>query len=450
MIPKAELHLHLEGTLEPELLFALADRNRVRLPYTTIDEVRRAYVFEDLQSFLDIYYAGYAVLVTEQDFYELTLAYLARADAQGVRHAEVFFDPQTHVGRGIPLGAVVSGIRHALADGERNFRITSHLILCFLRHLSPESAMTTLEAALRTGSGSPPSGSTRRRRAIHLPRSAPSSSGPGTRGFLAVAHAGEEGPAAYIEEALDDLGVVRIDHGVRCTESEALVHRLVAEQVPLTVCPLSNVKLRVFPSLAEHNLAELLRRGLLVTVNSDDPAYFGGYVADNLEAVTRALGLSSAEVVQLARNSFVASFLDVDRATPPPRGGRSFRGELGGGGRVLRSLSGQEGFRRRGPRRFRAPAPSAPRRSSGLTNAHESIERHPQPMHPVSRSRNASSRAIRWSRSLRQCADNLAQSLRLGVRCGPSWSRASLIAAREIPTSCAARMKATRRRVSRA
>ena len=311
-IPKAELHLHLEGTLEPELLFALADRNRVRLPYTTVDEVRRAYVFEDLQSFLDIYYAGCAVLLTEQDFYELTLAYLARADAQGVRHAEVFFDPQTHVGRGIPLGAVVSGIRHALADGERNLGITSHLILCFLRHLSPESAMATLEAALpyrewitavgldSSEAGHPPAPF---RAVFERARDA---------GFLAVAHAGEEGPAAYIEEALDDLGVVRIDHGVRCTESEALVRRLVAEQVPLTVCPLSNVKLRVFPSLAEHNLAVLLRRGLLVTVNSDDPAYFGGYVADNLEAVTRALALSSAEVVRLARNSFVASFLDVD------------------------------------------------------------------------------------------------------------------------------------------
>ena len=241
--------MHLEGTLEPELLFALADRNRVRLPYATIDEVRRAYVFEDLQSFLDIYYAGCAVLVTEQDFYELTLAYLTRADAQGVRHAEVFFDPQTHVDRGIPLGAVVSGIRHALADGERNFGITSHLILCFLRHLSPESAMVTLEAALpyrewitavgldSSEAGHPPAPF---RAVFERARDA---------GFLAVAHAGEEGPAAYIEEALDDLGVVRIDHGVRCTESEALVRRLVAEQVPLTVCPSRTSSFGSFPRL---------------------------------------------------------------------------------------------------------------------------------------------------------------------------------------------------------
>jgi adenine deaminase len=248
--------------------------------------------------------------VTEQDFYELTLAYLARADAEGVRHAEVFFDPQTHTQRGIPLGAVVGGIRHALADGERDFGITSRLILCFLRHLSPERAMATLEAALpyrewiaavgldSSEAGHPPSPF---RDVFDRAR---------REGFLAVAHAGEEGPAAYIEAALDDLGVYRIDHGVRCTENDVLVERLVAEQVPLTVCPLSNVRLRVFPSLPEHNLAQLLRRGLLVTVNSDDPAYFGGYVADNLAATVSALGLSRSEVVQIARNSFTASFLD--------------------------------------------------------------------------------------------------------------------------------------------
>jgi adenine deaminase len=309
-IPKAELHLHLEGTLEPELLFELAERNGVRLPYASIDEARRAYVFEDLQSFLDIYYAGCAVLLSERDFYELTLAYLARADAQGVRHVEVFFDPQTHTARGVPLAAVVSGIRHGLAEGERTFGISWRLILCFLRHLSPESAMATLVDALpfrewitavgldSSEKDHPPSPF---REVFDRAR---------REGFLAVAHAGEEGPAAYIEAALDDLGVVRIDHGVRCTEDESLVERLVAEQVPLTVCPLSNVRLRVFPSLPEHNLAVLLRRGLLVTVNSDDPAYFGGYVADNLQATAAALGLSRSEVVELARNSFAASFLD--------------------------------------------------------------------------------------------------------------------------------------------
>ncbi len=309
-LPKAELHLHLEGTLEPELLFDLAERNRVRLPYASIEEARRAYVFDDLQSFLDVYYAGCAVLVTEQDFYELTLAYLARADAQGVRHAEVFFDPQTHVDRGIRFGAVVSGIRHTLADGQRDFGITSRLILCFLRHLSAASAMTTLLEALHyrewiTAVGLDSS------EADHPPSMFEAVFERAHReGFLAVAHAGEEGPPAYIEEALDDLGALRIDHGVRCTEDEALVRRLVDEQVPLTVCPFSNVRLRVFPSLEEHNLAVLLRRGLLVTVNSDDPAYFGGYVADNLEATAHALHLSSSEVLQLARNSFTASFLD--------------------------------------------------------------------------------------------------------------------------------------------
>jgi adenine deaminase len=309
-LPKAELHLHLEGTLEPELLFELADRNRIGLPYASIDEARRAYVFADLQSFLDVYYAGCAVLLSEQDFYELTSAYLARASTQGVRHAEVFFDPQTHTDRGVALGAVVNGIRHALADGERDLGITSRLILCFLRHLSAERAMATFEEALpyrqwitavgldSSEANHPPS---RFRAVFERARG---------EGFLVVAHAGEEGPPAYIEEALDDLGAVRIDHGVRCTEDEALVRRLVAEQVPLTVCPLSNVKLRVFSSLAEHNLAVLLRRGLLVTVNSDDPAYFGGYVADNLEAAAGALALTPTEVAQLARNSFTASFLD--------------------------------------------------------------------------------------------------------------------------------------------
>jgi adenine deaminase len=304
-LPKAELHLHIEGTLEPELMFSLAARNGVTLPYPDVEAVRRAYVFDDLQSFLDIYYAGCAVLVTEQDFYDLTAAYLARAGAQGVRHAEIFFDPQTHTARGVAFSTVIAGISRALADAE----ISSRLIMCFLRHLSAEDAMATLDESLPFRSlfvgvgldsgerGNPPSKfSSVFGRARSL-------------GLVAVAHAGEEGPPAYIWEALDDLQVVRVDHGVRCIEDAALVSRLVGAQVPLTVCPLSNVALRVVPSVEAHPLAEMLRRGLLVTVNSDDPAYFGGYVADNLIAVADALALSDEEVVELCRNSFRASFL---------------------------------------------------------------------------------------------------------------------------------------------
>jgi adenosine deaminase len=309
-VPKAELHLHIEGTLEPELMFELAARNQVSLPYPDVEAVRRAYVFDDLQSFLDLYYAGCAVLITEQDFYDLTAAYLSRAVGQGVRHAEIFFDPQTHTERGIAFETVVTGIHRALEDGLGDLGISSRLILCFLRHLSGEAALDTLEearpfvswiAAVGLDSsemGHPPSKfSAAFRRAQEM-------------GLSAVAHAGEEGPPEYIWEALDLLGARRIDHGVRCLEDERLVERLVAEQVPLTVCPLSNVKLRVFPSLREHNILSLLARGLIVTVNSDDPAYFGGYVADNLSAVADAFGLGEVEIAQLARNSFVASFLD--------------------------------------------------------------------------------------------------------------------------------------------
>jgi adenosine deaminase len=309
-VPKAELHLHIEGTLEPELMFELGARNHVSLPYPDVETVRRAYVFDDLQSFLDIYYAGCAVLITEQDFYDLTAAYLSRAVGQGVRHTEIFFDPQTHTERGIAFETVITGIHRALEDGLADLGISSRLILCFLRHLSGEAALDTLEearpfvswiAAVGLDSsemGHPPSKfSAAFRRAQEM-------------GLSAVAHAGEEGPPEYIWEALDLLGARRIDHGVRCLEDERLVERLVAEQVPLTVCPLSNVKLRVFPSLREHNILALLARGLIVTVNSDDPAYFGGYVADNLSAVANAFGLGEVEIAQLARNSFVASFLD--------------------------------------------------------------------------------------------------------------------------------------------
>jgi adenosine deaminase len=312
-LPKAELHLHIEGTLEPELMFELASRNGVDLPYASIEDVRRAYVFSDLQSFLDIYYAGCRVLLKEQDFYDLTWAYLTRAAAQGVRHAEIFFDPQTHTDRGLAFETVVTGIHRALEDGRARLDITSGLILCFLRHLSAEAAMRTLTEALpyrewilavgldSSEVGNPPV----KFRAVY--ESARRS------GLLAVAHAGEEGPPAYVWEALDILKVRRIDHGVRSIEDGRLISRLVEEQIPLTVCPLSNVKLRVFPNLKSHNLKQLLNRGLLVTVNSDDPAYFGGYVAENFAASAAALDLSREQVLQLAKNSFLASFLPDER-----------------------------------------------------------------------------------------------------------------------------------------
>jgi adenosine deaminase len=309
-LPKAELHLHIEGTLEPELMFELAARNHVEVPYPDVDAVRRAYVFEDLQSFLDVYYAGCSVLQTERDFHDLTRAYLDRAVHDGVRHTEIFFDPQSHTDRGIPMGAVIEGITAALAGAERDLGITSRLIMCFLRHLTADAAMTTLVAALpyrehitavgldSSEAGNPPS-----KFAAVFDRAR-------GEGFLTVAHAGEEGPAEYIREALDLLGVKRIDHGVRCLEDSDLVDRLVAEQTPLTVCPLSNVKLRVFPSLAEHPLKRMLELGLRVTINSDDPAYFGGYLGQNFAETVVALALTDAQVVQLARNSFLSSFLD--------------------------------------------------------------------------------------------------------------------------------------------
>jgi adenosine deaminase len=307
-LPKAELHLHIEGTLEPEMMFELARRNRVALPYASVEAVRNAYVFSDLQSFLDIYYAGCAVLVLEQDFYDLASAYLRRAAADGVRHAEIFFDPQTHTARGIPIQAVINGLHRALVDGQR-LGISASLILCFLRHLSADDAMQTLKAALplrdkfiavgldSSEVGHPPS---KFKEVFDLAWSA---------GLLAVAHAGEEGPPSYIWEALDVLHARRIDHGVRCLEDQALVERLVSQQIPLTVCPLSNVKLRVFPTLAQHNLRKMLERGLRATVNSDDPAYFGGYIEENFRQVTDALALSDGQVFTLARNSFQASFL---------------------------------------------------------------------------------------------------------------------------------------------
>lgn len=315
-IPKAELHLHIEGTLEPELMMKLARRNRVEIPYASVDEIRDAYEFSDLQSFLDIYYAGAQVLVTEQDFYELTTEYLERASADNVRHVEIFFDPQTHTERGIGFDTVINGIYRALQDGETRLGVTFVLIMCFLRHLSADEAMATLEQALphkariravgldSSEVGHPPSKFTE---VFDRARD---------EGFLTVAHAGEEGPPEYIYEALDLLKVERIDHGVRSLEDPALTKRLATEQTPLTVCPLSNVKLRVFDTLQDHNLGKLLDAGLCATINSDDPAYFGGYIGENFLQTQQALDLSSDEIITLARNSFVASFLsneDKDR-----------------------------------------------------------------------------------------------------------------------------------------
>jgi adenosine deaminase len=308
-LPKAELHLHIEGTLEPGLMFEMARRNRVPLPYEDEEAVRRAYVFDDLQSFLDIYYAACSVLVTERDFYELTLEYLRRAATQGVRHAEIFFDPQTHTDRGIAFVTVLDGITAGLTDGERELGVTSRLIMCFLRHLSADAAMETLETALP-----------HRDKIIGVGLDSSERDHPPVKfrdvyararaeGFLAVAHAGEEGPPEYIWQALDELHVQRVDHGEKCTEDERLMQRLAAEEMPLTMCPFSNVRLRVVPELSQHPAGRLLRRGLRVTINSDDPAYFGGYVGDNYVGTGGALDLTLDEMVQIARNSFEASFL---------------------------------------------------------------------------------------------------------------------------------------------
>jgi adenosine deaminase len=294
----------------------MSRRNQVELPYEDEAALRRAYVFEDLQSFLDVYYAACSVLVAEQDFYELTRAYLERAASQGVRHAEIFFDPQTHTDRGVPFGTVVAGITHALQDGHRDLGISSRLIMCFLRHLSAEAAMATLESALphrdalvAVGLDSGERGNPPRKFRDVFDRAR-------AEGFLAVAHAGEEGPAEYIWQALDLLDARRIDHGVRCTEDDRLVDRLKADQTPLTVCPLSNVKTRVFSTLRDHNFRELLERGLLVNINSDDPAYFGGYIADNYIETAEALDLTVEQMIQVARNSFVASFLSEEERQP--------------------------------------------------------------------------------------------------------------------------------------
>ena len=312
-MPKVELHLHIEGSLEPELMVALAERNGLTLRFDSVEAVRRAYQFTDLQSFLDIYYEGMSVLLEEQDFYDLTWAYLEKAHVQRVRHAEIFFDPQGHTDRGVAFETVITGIHRALEDGAARFGITSELILCFLRHLPAASALVTLEQALpfkdwfigvgldSSELGHPPEKFTEvfdRARA---------------EGLLTVAHAGEEGPPAYIWSALDHLHARRIDHGVRCVEDPALVERLRAERVPLTVCPLSNVRLRVFDTMADHNLKRLLDLGLCATVNSDDPPYFGGYVTENFLAAYHALALSRDDIAQLSKNAIEASFLPPER-----------------------------------------------------------------------------------------------------------------------------------------
>lgn len=311
-MPKAELHIHIEGSLEPEMMLVLGRRNGVTLPYADVDAVRAAYRFANLQDFLDLYYRGMSVLLQEQDFYDLATAYLQRAVAQNVRHCEIFFDPQGHTERGVAFKTVIDGLWRALQDAELKWGITGLLIMCFLRHLDEASAQRTLDEALPwrdriTGvgldsseKGHPPS---KFQRVFTRARGL---------GLRAVAHAGEEGPADYVRQALDLLGVERIDHGNRALEDAALTARLAAEKVPLTVCPLSNLRLCVVPDMAAHPLRRMVQAGLAATVNSDDPAYFGGYVTENYQAVHQALGLTKQEIVTLARNGLQASFCDAD------------------------------------------------------------------------------------------------------------------------------------------
>ncbi|MBL7971438.1 MAG: adenosine deaminase [Prolixibacteraceae bacterium] len=309
-LPKAELHLHIEGTFEPELMFRIASRNGLKLKYNSVEELKAAYDFNNLQEFLDIYYSGAGVLIGEQDFYDLTWAYLLKIHSQHVGHTEIFFDPQTHTSRGIPFHTVISGIQRALEDGHEKLGITYRLIMSFLRHLSEEAAFQTLEEALPYQSwitavgldssekGNPPS---RFERVFAKARA---------EGFLTVAHAGEEGPAEYVWEALKLLHVSRIDHGNRSLEDVRLTEELVRLKMPLTVCPLSNLKLKVVNDMTRHPLAEMLEKGMMVTVNSDDPAYFGGYMNENYLALAQALNLTQEQIAQLARNAFSSSFLN--------------------------------------------------------------------------------------------------------------------------------------------
>lgn len=314
-LPKVELHLHIEGTLEPELMFKLAERNKLTLPFASISEVRSAYNFHNLQSFLDIYYQGAEVLLHEQDFFDLTWAYLLRCREDNVIHTEIFFDPQTHTARGIAFDVVVNGIHRALCKAEKELNITSQLIMCFLRHLDENAAFETLASAhhhkdkiigvgLDSSELGHPAGKFERVFKLAL-----------EQGFLTVAHAGEEGPASNIHEALELLKITRVDHGVRCSEDEMLVEHLIDRRIPLTICPLSNIKLKVFQEMAEHNIVNLLRKGLCVTINSDDPAYFGGYMTDNFLAVQDAHPMTSAELAQLTFNAIEASFISEQAKT---------------------------------------------------------------------------------------------------------------------------------------
>lgn len=311
-MPKAELHIHIEGSLEPELIFRLAERNGVALSYPSVQALREAYAFTDLQSFLDIYYAGASVLLKEADFFDMAWAYFEKAAADNVVHAELFFDPQTHTERGVPIEAVILGLHHACQRAHAEFGITSRLILCFLRHLSEDDAFRTLDAALPYREYFVGVGLDSSERDHPPEKFARVFARCRELGLHVVAHAGEEGPPAYIDSAIDVLKVERIDHGVRCVEDPGLVARLAALRMPLTVCPLSNVKLCVFPSLAAHNLPQLLDAGLVVTINSDDPAYFGGYLNDNFVQTFEALPtLGARQAYTLARNSFEASFVDA-------------------------------------------------------------------------------------------------------------------------------------------
>ena len=312
-IPKAELHLHIEGSLEPELMFELAKRNKIKISFGSVDEIRNAYNFHNLQSFLDIYYQGSKVLISEQDFFDLTWAYLLKSKENNILHTEIFFDPQTHTNRGIKFDLVINGIHRAILKAEKELGISSKIIMCFLRHLGEQSAFKILDQALKhkdkivgvgldsSEIGYPPSKFERVfNKAIE-------------ENFLTVAHAGEEGPPKYIWEALDLLKVKRIDHGIRCLEDEKLVQKLRFDQIPLTVCPLSNVKLCIFKKLKDHNLKKLLNNGLIATVNSDDPAYFGGYLNRNLIECQMFLNLTKEDIKRLAINSFRSSFLSEDK-----------------------------------------------------------------------------------------------------------------------------------------
>jgi len=311
-IPKAELHLHIEGSLEPEHMFGLAKRNKIKIPFGSVDEIRNAYNFHNLQSFLDIYYQGSNVLISEEDFYDLTWAYLLKSKEDNVVHTEIFFDPQTHTGRGIEFDLVINGIHSAILKAEKELGISSKIIMCFLRHLDEQSAFKTLDRALK-----------HKDKIVGIGLDSSEIANPPCKfervfkkamkeGFLTVAHAGEEGPPKYIWEALDLLKVKRIDHGIRCLEDEKLVQRLRNDQIPLTVCPLSNVKLCIFEKLKDHNLKKLLDKGLIITVNSDDPAYFGGYLNTNFIECQIVLNLTKEDIKRLVVNSFRSSFLSED------------------------------------------------------------------------------------------------------------------------------------------